>query len=53
MTNEPRLDPERVRKDVTAQRMQPKGNYAVSILWTDNHHSIYPYDRLWDLVPEQ
>ena len=51
MTGEPRLRPEDVDDKVFPKAMQPMGNYAVAITWSDGHDSsIYPYDRLLALA---
>ena len=40
--NEKNIDP-----DVYPYKIEPKGNYAVAIVWSDGHRSsIYPYARL-------
>ena len=39
------LAPESVPDDVFPKSIQPMGNYAVAIAWSDGHtSSIYPYD---------
>lgn len=36
-----------IKDDVFPTKMEPKGNYAVAIVWSDGHRSsIYPYKRL-------
>lgn len=45
------LDPASVSEDIYPNEIQPMGNYAVSVQWSDGHTtSIYPYDRLADLA---
>lgn len=45
---------ESIREDVFPGKIEPKGNYAVAIVWSDGHRSsIYPYERLLsDDIPE-
>ena len=41
------LNEDKVSKDVYPLKIIPKGNYAVSMIWSDGHNSsIYPYDRM-------
>lgn len=45
------LRPEDVPDNVYPLRMQPMGNYAIAIQWSDGHSSsIYPYDMLLELA---
>lgn len=45
------LRPEDVSEQVYPARMQPMGNYAVAIQWSDGHSSsIYPYELLTQLA---
>lgn len=38
---------ESIREDVFPAKIEPKGNYAVAVVWSDGHKSsIYPYERL-------
>jgi len=30
--------------------LEGRGNYAVAVLWSDNHRSIYPYHSLWKFL---
>lgn len=41
------LESKNVNEDVFPYKIEPKGNYAVAVVWSDGHKSsIYPYDRL-------
>jgi Mrp family chromosome partitioning ATPase/DUF971 family protein len=44
------LKPEDVAENVYPLRMQPMGNYAIAIQWSDGHSSsIYPYEVLLEM----
>jgi ATP-binding protein involved in chromosome partitioning len=45
---------DKINEDVHPYKIEPKGNYAVAIMWSDGHRSsIYPYERLLsDSIPE-
>ena len=46
----PLLDPATVSATVYPKSMQPMGNYAVAVSWSDGHtSSIYPYETLLKL----
>jgi Mrp family chromosome partitioning ATPase/DUF971 family protein len=46
-TGEARLDPKSVPEDIRVEAVQPLGNYAVSITWSDGHSSgIYSWRHL-------
>ena len=46
-----RLDPSRVPKDVRPIGIQPRGNYACAVHWSDGHaSSIYPFDAIRKLA---
>jgi Mrp family chromosome partitioning ATPase/DUF971 family protein len=46
-TGEAILKPEDVPDDVYPVGIEPMGNYAVAVRWSDGHESsIYPYDKL-------
>lgn len=41
------------RRPVTPTSIEPVGNYAISILWSDGHSTgIYRFDYLWRLANE-
>jgi Mrp family chromosome partitioning ATPase/DUF971 family protein len=47
MTGRPLLDPNRIPDDIHPLGINPMGNYAVAIAWSDGHaSSIYPYTLL-------
>ena len=48
------LEQRNVSEDVFPYKIEPKGNYAVAVVWSDGHKSsIYPYDRLMSSeIPE-
>jgi len=53
-TGQPLIKEGSIREDVYPTKIEPKGNYAVAIVWSDGHKSsIYPYERLLSsAVPE-
>lgn len=49
ITGEPLLNPDTVPRDITAKRISPVGNYAITFEWSDGHDTgIYP----WELIRE-
>ena len=46
LTGDRILNDNDVSNDIRPQHVNPMGNYAVAITWTDNHSSIYPFDAL-------
>ncbi len=49
-TREPILQPEDVPENVYPENMQPMGNYAMAVTWSDGHtSSIYPYEQLLEM----
>ena len=53
-TGKPLIKENTIQEDVFPYKIEPKGNYAVAIVWSDGHKSsIYPYARLLSsAVPE-
>lgn len=50
-TGEKILDDSTISKDIKAESVEPLGNYALKITWSDGHSSgIYTYDLLRKLV---
>jgi len=50
-TGEKILDPARVPEAVSAEAVQPLGNYAVSIVWSDGHATgIYSWEHLKEIA---
>ncbi|MBI2436058.1 MAG: P-loop NTPase [Candidatus Hydrogenedentes bacterium] len=46
-SGQPMLDPAAVPDDISVEAIQPLGNYAVSITWSDGHSSgIFSWDHL-------
>ena len=51
-SGKPILDPEKVPADIKPLTIEPVGNYAIHIAWSDGHTSgIYTYDYLRGLSP--
>jgi len=47
MTGRPLLDPKTIRSDVSPQKIESKGNYAIQFDWSDGHNSgIYSFKNL-------
>ncbi len=47
LTGEPLLDPASVPPDISASRIAPVGNYALTFTWSDGHTTgIYPWEVL-------
>lgn len=47
-TGESRILKSSIPQDVHPLRIEPKGNYAVAVVWSDGHRSsIYPYKRIF------
>ena len=45
-TGKPLLDANSISNDIYPLSMNPVGNYALGINWSDQHSSLYPYDFL-------
>lgn len=51
-TGERQVTEEMVPADLVAVSVQPVGNYAIQIAWTDGHTTgIYPFERLRQICP--
>ena len=46
------LIPSMISEDVKPLRMNPTGNYALSVDWSDGHRSLYPYRQLKSLLSD-
>merc|ERR1719396_31690 len=44
------LRPETIKDTIKPLKMNPCGNYALSIDCSDGHHSLYPYRQLQELM---
>jgi DUF971 family protein len=44
------LQPQSVSEMIKPTSMQPCGNYALSVVWSDGHRSLYPYRQIRGLV---
>jgi Mrp family chromosome partitioning ATPase/DUF971 family protein len=44
------LRPETIKDNIKPLKMNSCGNYALSINWSDGHHSLYPYRQLQELM---
>ncbi len=52
LTGRPILDPKTIPPDISPKGLGLVGNYAISIMWSDNHSSgIYSYTMLRDRCP--
>ncbi len=43
MSGQKTLDPDTVTRDVVPESIEPMGNYAIRVAWSDGHSSIFPY----------
>ena len=49
-TGTPRLESDRVPRDVRPRSIETVGRYAIQIRWSDGHETgIYPFERLREL----
>ena len=49
-TGQRMLDPASISSDITVEKMDLVGGYAVRIHWSDGHNSgLYTWDHLWKL----
>ena len=47
LSGAPLLNPDSVPEDITAARIAPVGNYALTFEWSDGHSTgIYPWEEL-------
>lgn len=44
------LDTSKIDKDLVPLSMNPVGNYALGINWSDGHSSLYPYEKINQLA---
>ena len=47
------LQPSDVPDSVRPLNIQPVGNYALSVDWSDGHKSLYPYRQILSLIETQ
>lgn len=48
MTGVMLLDPDSIKEDIWPRSMKKVGNYALEVVWSDGHLSLYPYARFVD-----
>lgn len=49
-TGEALVDEKDIPENIHPLSMNPVGNYALGINWSDGHSSLYPYEQLYDLA---
>ena len=47
------LNPEDIPDSVYPTKMNPTGNYALSVDWSDGHKSLYPFKQIRSLLEER
>ncbi len=53
MSSQPILDPASIATDIHAESVDPIGNYAIMVTWSDGHNTgFYPYRQLRDLAAD-
>tara|TARA_B100000131_G_scaffold71638_1_gene67976 strand:+ start:420 stop:1751 length:1332 start_codon:yes stop_codon:yes gene_type:complete len=52
-TGEPLIQPNDIPDDIYPVSMNPVGNYALGINWSDGHASLFPYETILDLCKKQ
>jgi len=46
VSGQKKLDPATISEDIKPEVMNPVGNYALGISWSDGHSSLYPYTSI-------
>ena len=49
-TGESKVEADQIPEDIHPLSMNPVGNYAVGINWSDGHASLMPYDLIFSLA---
>uniref|UniRef100_A0A7S4MTS1 MIP18 family-like domain-containing protein n=1 Tax=Odontella aurita TaxID=265563 RepID=A0A7S4MTS1_9STRA len=52
LTGRQLLDPATISESVRPLKMEPCGNYALSVDWSDGHKSLYPYRQIQSLLED-
>eukprot|EP00977_Amphora_coffeiformis_P004224 scaffold877_cov154-Amphora_coffeaeformis.AAC.16 len=53
LTGRQLLIPSSISENMAPLRMNPTGNYALSVDWADGHRSLYPYRQIRSMLEEQ
>jgi Mrp family chromosome partitioning ATPase/DUF971 family protein len=53
MTGRQILQPQSVSEMIKPTSIQPCGNYALSVAWSDGHRSLYPYRQIRSLLSRE